>query len=106
MNWLIDRNIQVSYQIVDEMHLQHPPMLKDAYWDADGRVELPYTEAAAKYKTEGQQGSAINYMDVDPDKGPLVEDKDLEMVTVKYNNRASAMSMSMRQASKISRQNV
>ena len=57
-NWLIDRNLQVSYLIVDEMHAEHPPMLKDQYWDEVGPIVLPYTEAANRYRTEGLHGSA------------------------------------------------
>ncbi|XP_013102090.1 bestrophin-2-like [Stomoxys calcitrans] len=32
LNWLIDRSIQVSYLIVDEMHNEHPELLKDHFW--------------------------------------------------------------------------
>ncbi|XP_058976712.1 bestrophin-4-like [Musca domestica] len=34
LNWLIDRNLQVSYLIVDEMHNEHPELLKDQYWQS------------------------------------------------------------------------
>jgi hypothetical protein len=30
---MIDKNIQMSYLIVDEMHNEHPELLKDQYWD-------------------------------------------------------------------------
>jgi hypothetical protein len=33
LNWLIDRHIKASYMIVDEMHEEHPELLKDQYWD-------------------------------------------------------------------------
>lgn len=32
INWLIDRNFEVSYVIVDDMHDEHPNLLKDQYW--------------------------------------------------------------------------
>ncbi len=44
-NWLIDRNMQVSYLIVDEMHNEHPELIRDQFWD-DVFPELPYTAAA------------------------------------------------------------
>jgi Bestrophin, RFP-TM, chloride channel len=33
VNYLIDRNLQTSYIIVDDMHHDHPALLKDQYWD-------------------------------------------------------------------------
>jgi hypothetical protein len=33
LNWLIDRHLQVSYMIVDEMHASHPDLVRDQYWD-------------------------------------------------------------------------
>merc|ERR1712106_502280 len=46
MNWLIDRNLQVAYLIVDEMHAEHPELVKDAFWEEGVPDELPYTVAA------------------------------------------------------------
>uniref|UniRef100_A0A1I8NXE4 Bestrophin homolog n=1 Tax=Stomoxys calcitrans TaxID=35570 RepID=A0A1I8NXE4_STOCA len=42
VNWMIDRNLQVSYLIVDEMHHEHPELVKDQYWDEVYPSELPY----------------------------------------------------------------
>lgn len=45
VNWIIDRNLQVSYMIVDEMHHEHPELIKDPYWDTITPADdLPYTE--------------------------------------------------------------
>jgi len=46
MNWLIDRNLQVAYLIVDDMHAEHPELVKDQFWDEGIPDELPYTLAA------------------------------------------------------------
>ncbi|XP_045105835.1 bestrophin-4-like isoform X2 [Portunus trituberculatus] len=60
VNWLIDRNIQVSYLIVDEMHNEHPELMQDLYWDEVFPQELPYTVAAEQYKRDPPMGSTAN----------------------------------------------
>ena len=58
MNWLIDRNLQVSYLIVDEMHAEHPELVKDQFWDEGVPDELPYTLAAEEFRqADPWQGS-------------------------------------------------
>ncbi|XP_058457414.1 bestrophin-4-like isoform X2 [Malaya genurostris] len=60
VNWMVDRNIQVSYLIVDEMHHEHPTLVKDQYWDEVFPVELPHTVASAEIKEEPPQPSTAN----------------------------------------------
>ncbi|XP_023309634.2 bestrophin-4-like isoform X2 [Lucilia cuprina] len=48
VNWMIDRNLQVSYLIVDEMHHEHPELVKDQYWDEVYPNELPYESEAKR----------------------------------------------------------
>ncbi|XP_034109379.2 bestrophin-4 [Drosophila albomicans] len=48
LNWMIDRNLTVSYLIVDEMHQEHPQLLKDQYWDEVFPNELPYTDESKR----------------------------------------------------------
>nr|CAD7453059.1 unnamed protein product [Timema tahoe] len=60
LNWLVDRNLQVSYVIVDEMHQEHPEMVKDQYWDEVFPAELPYTAAAKQYQTGPPLSSTEN----------------------------------------------
>ena len=51
-------NAKVSYLIVDEMHAEHPELVKDAFWDEGVPEELPYTLAAEEFRAEPWQGSA------------------------------------------------
>ncbi|EDW70569.1 bestrophin-4 [Drosophila virilis] len=48
LNWMIDRNLTVSYLIVDEMHQEHPELLKDQYWDEVFPNELPYADESQR----------------------------------------------------------
>ncbi|XP_017107472.2 bestrophin-4 [Drosophila bipectinata] len=48
LNWVIDRNLQVSYLIVDEMHNDHPQLVRDQYWDEVFPNELPYLVEAER----------------------------------------------------------
>nr|CAH7746524.1 unnamed protein product [Callosobruchus chinensis] len=61
LNWLIDRHIKASYMIVDEMHEEHPELLKDQFWDDVVPKELPYTVASEHYRKEEPKCSADSY---------------------------------------------
>ncbi|KAL1130865.1 hypothetical protein AAG570_012106 [Ranatra chinensis] len=61
LNWLIDRHIKAAYMIVDEMHEEHPELLKDQYWDEVVPKELPYTVASEHYRRHEPKGSAEFY---------------------------------------------
>jgi hypothetical protein len=53
-------SMQLSYLVVDEMHAEHPELIKDAYWD-EYDIDLPYTLASESYRpTSPFLGSAIN----------------------------------------------
>lgn len=60
VNWIVDRNVQVSYLIVDEMHHEHPELIKDQYWDEVLPAELPYTVASEPFREEPPQSSTAN----------------------------------------------
>ncbi|XP_021931171.1 bestrophin-2-like [Zootermopsis nevadensis] len=60
VNWLVDRNLQVSYLIVDEMHHEHPELIKDHYWDEVFPAQLPYTVASEQFREEHPQPSTAN----------------------------------------------
>ncbi|XP_037821536.1 bestrophin-2 isoform X2 [Lucilia sericata] len=57
VNWMVDRNLQVSYLIVDEMHHEHPELIKDQYWDEVFPNELPYTIASERFREEHPEPS-------------------------------------------------
>lgn len=48
---------QVSYMIVDEMHHEHPELIKDQYWDEVFPSELPYTIATENQREEHPEHS-------------------------------------------------
>lgn len=54
---MVDRNLQVSYMIVDEMHHEHPELIKDQYWDEVFPSELPYSVAAERFREEHPEPS-------------------------------------------------
>lgn len=60
VNWLVDRNLQVSYLIVDEMHHEHPELIRDQYWDEVFPIELPYTAASEAFREEHPEPSTAN----------------------------------------------
>lgn len=53
--------------IVDEMHEEHPELLKDQYWDEVVPKDLPYTVASEQYRREEPKGSAEHYKVKDSD---------------------------------------
>lgn len=53
--------------IVDEMHEEHPELLKDQYWDEVVPKDLPYTVASEQYRKEEPKGSAEHYKVKDSD---------------------------------------
>lgn len=47
--------------IVDEMHEEHPELLRDQYWECVVPKDLPYTVASEHYRKEEPKGSAEKY---------------------------------------------
>ncbi|XP_008188143.1 bestrophin-4 [Acyrthosiphon pisum] len=86
VNWIIDRNVQVSYLIVDEMHHEHPELIRDQYWDQVFPTELPYTVAAGERERHPEPSTAnIAVSDADAeyslppkgcDDGQTIDDDD------------------------------
>ena len=51
-------HFKVSYLIVDEMHNEHPELIRDQYWD-EVQFDIPYTDASAPFRRESFLGSAM-----------------------------------------------
>lgn len=72
VNWMIDRNLQVSYMIVDEMHHEHPELIRDQYWDEVFPAELPYTLASQREGPPEPSTAAISVKATDAEMIPIV----------------------------------
>jgi hypothetical protein len=48
--------------IVDEMHEEHPELLKDQYWEEVVPKDLPYTVASEHYRRTEPKGSAETFI--------------------------------------------
>lgn len=64
VNSLIDFNLQMSYLIVDEMHNEHPELLKDQYWNEIPK-KLP-DRVADEISPKEQIIEPMDVFDVDP----------------------------------------
>lgn len=64
VNSMIDRNLQMGYLIVDEMHNHHPELLKDQYWNGIPQV-LPdkVKEEEEDVKNEPMSASDADVVD-------------------------------------------
>ncbi|CAH8584870.1 unnamed protein product [Dicrocoelium dendriticum] len=70
MEYLIERNLNVSYLIVDGMHHEHPDLVKDAFWgttdtplpDGSRGTEYPFGDETTEHPGEGARfiGSLAN----------------------------------------------
>lgn len=61
VNHIIDRNLIMSYLIVDEMHNDHPELLKDQYWD-----EIPDAlPDRARTNSRNEQNGLTDFFEVE-----------------------------------------
>lgn len=61
LNWFIDRHTKAAYMIVDEMHEEHPELLKDQFWEEVVPKDLLYTVGSEHYRRYEPKGSAEDY---------------------------------------------
>lgn len=79
--------------IVDEMHEEHPELLKDQYWEEVVPTELPYTVASEHYRRYEPKGSAENYKvkqadamyaNIIPSKRTMFDENYADYVSVRF----------------------
>ncbi|GIY32958.1 bestrophin-1 [Caerostris darwini] len=70
LNWCLDRNLQLSYNVVDLMHQSNPRIVKDLFWD-DVEPQLPYTRSSFNLRTQPHLGSAMD-LDVNLEEAEFV----------------------------------
>lgn len=59
VNYIVDRNLQIGYLIVDTLYDEAPSLEKDIHWDLD-IASVPHTVASAGLKTKALKGSTSN----------------------------------------------
>ncbi|XP_075160841.1 bestrophin-4-like [Haematobia irritans] len=86
VNWMIDRNLQVAYLIVDEMHHEHPELVRDQYWDEVYPSEFPYESDIAR--SNPPQHSTAKYDEIPSPELPMPQfsDKLIKDIKVKINS--------------------
>ena len=64
INWIIDRNMQVSLLVVDDMHGVMPHAEKDIYFGESPPEFLPYTKSSINSLRPPYMGSTANLRSV------------------------------------------
>lgn len=60
MNWIIDRNMQVSLLTTDDLYGLIPPLEKDLYYGEPPPDYLPYTKSSIKGISQPHMGSTVD----------------------------------------------
>ncbi|XP_012368272.2 bestrophin-1 isoform X2 [Octodon degus] len=79
INWILDRNLQVSLLSVDEMHQNLPPLERDMYWN-ETEPQPPYTVAASQSRRTSFLGSTFDIS---------LQLEDMEFQPIKEENEAN-----------------
>lgn len=80
VNTMIDRNLQMSYLIVDDMHNEHPELLKDQFWNGIPSTLLDKSDELEEQKLVDQR-DILDYDVVEsypaPPAGERISDRSL-----------------------------
>ncbi|KAK4886208.1 hypothetical protein RN001_002479 [Aquatica leii] len=98
VNWMVDRNLQVSYLIVDEIHHDHPELVRDQYWDEVFPQELPYTLASEPFREHHPLPSTAN-IKIKDDESELFIPSSLKIDDLQYDDMHSAINFTAKPGS-------
>lgn len=91
VNGFVDTNIQMSYIIVDEIHADHPDLLKDAFWDEIPQ-ELPDKARGKSFSYRQEKGDMFNAEDTKKMKKKVASRESLK--SIKSKPRADVIDQS------------
>ncbi|KAM6161099.1 bestrophin-1 [Erethizon dorsatum] len=83
INWILDRNLQVSLLSVDEMHQDVPPLEQDMYWNKM-EPQPPYTAATSQSRRTSFLGSTFNIslQQEDMEFQPIKEEEEINQAII------------------------
>ncbi|XP_040566717.1 bestrophin-4 [Lepeophtheirus salmonis] len=84
-NWMVDRNIQLAYVMVDEIGRNPPDVEKDPYWDVGIPPELPYTVASLDVRGAKQLETGAHKLNVPLDLQETVDPANLPDISFSGN---------------------
>ncbi|EFO99012.1 hypothetical protein CRE_07856 [Caenorhabditis remanei] len=101
-NWIIERNLQVGYAVVDQAYGRFPIIKRDPFWEDETPQTLDTPTSTRKPHTH-MQGSCINMNEADLDNGlmsfvrrrsrSIGDDDTSSIYTENSDKRASTVSM-------------
>jgi hypothetical protein len=76
VNWMVDRNLQVSYMMIDDVGQFPPKATRDIHWGLPIPDELPYTVASLPFRGSVPDSSATR-MEVSTEGQQTISSSDL-----------------------------
>ncbi|GFO38843.1 Bestrophin homolog, partial [Plakobranchus ocellatus] len=76
INWLLDRHTAVAFALVDQCSGNHPPLMRDAFWN-DVAPDVPYTESSLGSVRPNFLGSTFNVARPSIDVERLIHEDEL-----------------------------
>jgi len=86
LNYVLDRNFQISFMLAEQVHGQLPPLEKDLYW-GQSDPKVPHTKASIKHRDKIFGGHLANFK-LDEDEQEVVEAVDVLEHELEERNKA------------------